>query len=381
MDLVELMNEFDLAALMDSPVVGTVFAVFHSALIGVSVLAFVNCFFGYRIFRIFAALCGLGIGAAIGALLIALEPDNTAMMLMGVLSAIVLAAMTFVAFRFAAFLMGAFCGLAVGLVLVGWQTISMAPDLTDPKLLASFAAELLIPSVLLGLLCVLFYRPMIILSSGLMGMIGVYGLFELIGVDLGPMVWALGLACSVLGIGVQFQFNPKGTLPGPGKWKPRAAAPVEKPSAPKAAKSARRPVERTEVEADATTRITPDTTHSPMADMDQTARITPEQMRTRMAQARTAEPVSPAEPEIAPVIDMDAMMDQIQASVGETVREMQDGSPAEQPEDDLFGDIEQAIHNRIEAEQPRSPDRFCIKCGARNDADSKFCIRCGRELI
>lgn len=380
MDLIELINEFDLAALMDSPVVGAVFAAFHSALIGVTVLAFVNCFFGYRIFRIFAALCGLGIGAAIGALLIALEPDNTGMMLMGVLSAIVLAAMTFVAFRFAAFLMGAFCGLAAGLVLVGWQTISMAPDLTDPKMLASFAAELLVPSVLIGLLCVLFYRPMIILSSGLMGMIGVYGLFELIGVELGPMIWALGLACSVLGIGVQFQFNPRGTLPGPGRWKPRAAASVGKPSTPKAAVQPKgKMAKHTAVEADATTRITADTMRVPAADLDQTTRITPEQMRTRMAQAQAAEPV--AQPEIAPVIDMDAVMDQIQASVGETVREMQDSSPAAQPEDDLFGDIEQAIHNRIEAEQTQSPNRFCIKCGARNDADSKFCIHCGRELI
>ena len=56
MDLIELINEFDLAALMDSPVVGAVFAAFHSALIGVTVLAFVNCFFGYRIFRIFVQL-------------------------------------------------------------------------------------------------------------------------------------------------------------------------------------------------------------------------------------------------------------------------------------------------------------------------------------
>ena len=133
------------------------------------------------------------------------------------------------------------------------------------------------------------------------------------------------------------------------------------------------------MEADATTRITADTMRVPAADLDQTTRITPEQMRTRMAQAQAAEPV--AQPEIAPVIDMDAVMDQIQASVGETVREMQDGSPAAQPEDDLFGDIEQAIHNRIEAEQTQSPNRFCIKCGARNDADSKFCIHCGCELI
>lgn len=374
MELAELMSELDLAALMDSPVVGSLFAAFHSALIAITVLAFVSCFFGYRIFRIFAALCGLGIGAAIGALLVTMEPDNTAMMLMGVLSAIVLAGMTFVAFRFAAFLMGAFCGLGGGLVLVGWQSISSAPDLNDPKILASFAAELLIPAVLLGLLCVLFYRPMIILSTGLMGIVGVYGTVTLLGMDLGPMLWAIGLACSVLGIGVQFQFNPKGTLPGPGKWKPRASAPAAKQSKMHPSK-AKQPTQRISSNEEATTRIS-------SADMDRTARITPEQMRARMAQPEQVQPE--AQEEIVPQMNIDAMMDQIQASVGETVREMQDGTPKAQgsePQDDLFGDIEQAIHERIQAEQNRSPDRYCIKCGTRNAADSQFCIKCGQKLL
>lgn len=405
MDWTEWITALDFAALIDSPVVGNFFAAFHSALPGITVLSFCSCFLGYRIFRIFAALCGLGIGAAIGALLMAMEPGNTAMMLMGILSAIVLAAMTFIAFRFAAFLMGAFCGVAIGLVLIGWQSISLTLDLHNPTVLAGFAAELVIPAVLLGLMCILFYRPMIILSTSLMGIVAVYGVFELLLINLGPVVWVLGAACAVLGSGIQFHCNPKGTLPGPGKWPdalPDFSISLRNPSG-KPAKAAKTNKSTYSVQKttfppksdDATTWIA---AGSLTGDMEQTTRITPEQMRARMAQAASPEP------EIVPEIDMDTLMDRIQESVGETVREMQHmtaeavntpeepfaeehraeatETPACKPiEEALFHDIEQAIQNRIEAEQPRSPDRFCIKCGTRNPIDSKFCIHCGRKLL
>ncbi|MGN1031413.1 MAG: zinc-ribbon domain-containing protein [Butyricicoccaceae bacterium] len=375
MDILDLINEFDPAMLGQSPIVGTIFAAFHSMLIVLTVLGFLNCFFGYRIFRIFAALSGLGIGAGIGAMLVAMEPDNTGMMLMGIVSAIVLAAATFFAFRVAAFLMGAFFGLAVGMILVGWQSLSMDWEGLSERMLAQFGAELLVPALVLGLLSVLFYRTMIILLTGLGGVLGVYGVCELLQLDFGPMVWAFGLACSIIGIGVQFQFNPRGTLPGPGKWKQSSLPAKDAVSAPVAPA---KPVKAAQVsaESDATVRIRPKAPAAE-ADMDQTARITPDQMRARMKQAKTTVPEPPAAAPAGEHSAADDLMEQIQASVGETVREIQ----AEAQEEVLFGDIEQAIHARIEAEQTQTEYRYCIHCGTKNDVISKFCTHCGKELV
>ena len=186
-----------------------------SALIG-----FAQCFFGYRLFRIFAAIQGFLIGAMLFAALGAATDSGLITFLLFLIGGIGGAVLAYRVYQIGVFIT---TGFYIGLIfcLVALLSLLVAQDDNFAVVLVAFV----IGFVLGGILGVLLSRPLIIISTGLNGFSAVTALVTALHQNPGMISWILGLACSIAGIVFQFKKNPPGTLPGPRsrKWEVKTA--------------------------------------------------------------------------------------------------------------------------------------------------------------
>ena len=130
-----------------------------SVVIGLSiVVGAVECFFGYRIFKVILGLIGFLIGGGVaGAIGYAVSEQEIVALLAGLVGGAIGAALMVALFFIGVFLVGAFFGGVLGGVLY-----AVAGNSPEP-------AVLLILAIIAGVMAVIFQKFMIILSTGFGG--------------------------------------------------------------------------------------------------------------------------------------------------------------------------------------------------------------------
>ena len=168
---------------------GTVFTAFGA------LYALANCFFGYKLQRVWIALTGFLIGLAAGfAGGVALKLHAGAALLIGVALGLVLALLANKAYRVGIFI---FCGLAVfgvavGLVPAAYQWLGILLGVAG--------------GIAAGVLAVKFLRPAVILSTAVgYGVSGAQMVLSLFGVESTAVVLLAGAALALCGCIVQFR--------------------------------------------------------------------------------------------------------------------------------------------------------------------------------
>lgn len=168
-------------------------------LIVTAILALLNCFFGYRLVRIWMALAGFVIGAVLGGWLVF---HFTGIALFALISALILGILL-AALAGKIYLVGVFifCGGVSYFALCSLFGTSGG----------LFALYLVIAAVI-GVIAVNFVRPAIVISTAIAGGLeGVELIFILCGVVNPPIEFVVG-ALTVLAGGVfQFSTTPKST--------------------------------------------------------------------------------------------------------------------------------------------------------------------------
>ena len=152
MDIQELLREL-LATLGDLP----------SALQGVSLgigilIGLVQCFWGYRLFRVVLGIVGFVIGAALGwALGLSFIGEQWGAILGAILGGIIGAGLLSMLYFLGVFVMGGLLGAMLGATLLGVLGLDQIPWL------------LLVLGIIGGIIAVIFQRAMIILSTAFSG--------------------------------------------------------------------------------------------------------------------------------------------------------------------------------------------------------------------
>ncbi len=131
----------------------------YNVIIGLSILVgAVQCFFGYRIFKIILGLTGFLLGAALGgAIGYSIWPQEVAALAAGLVGGIIGAAVLVALYFFGVFLIGAFLGGVLGQVF-----FAVAESNPQP-------AVMLIVAVIVGVVALFFQKFMIIVSTGFGG--------------------------------------------------------------------------------------------------------------------------------------------------------------------------------------------------------------------
>lgn len=175
-----------------------------------AIIGFAQCFFGYRLFRIFAAIQGFVIGAVLLGSIGAATDSGFVTFILLLAGGVGGAILAYRVYQIGVFLTtGGYIGLICLLVALVCMLISQ--DESGATLLIAF----LVGFVLGGVLGVLFARPLIIISTGLQGFSAVSCLVTALHQNTGAVSWVIGLLCTAAGIYYQFRCNPPGTLPGP----------------------------------------------------------------------------------------------------------------------------------------------------------------------
>ncbi len=167
-------------------------------LLGVSaagiVIGLIVCFFGVKLLRLLAAVLGLLVGAAAGALIgTLLDVDSMPMVIIVVVAAIIGALLLIFLRRLASFVMVLIYAISICTLLLGGQknTVMTIICLVLPLILAILAA--------------VFVDPLIIIFTGLGGGISVgTSLVSLVKIDNSLIGYGVGLVIAVLGIVAQF---------------------------------------------------------------------------------------------------------------------------------------------------------------------------------
>ena len=128
-------------------------------IIGLSILVgTIQCFFGYRIFKIVLGLTGFLVGGALGgAIGFEVAQEEIVALVAGLLGGLIGAALLVVLYFIGIFLMGAFLGGLLGAVM-----FALAESSAEPALL-------LILAVIAGVIALIFQKLMIIVSTGFGG--------------------------------------------------------------------------------------------------------------------------------------------------------------------------------------------------------------------
>jgi hypothetical protein len=199
----------------------TLIAVLSILFLIFAVIGFIQCFFGYRLFRIFAAIQGFFVGAVLFTAIGAATDSGLVTFVLLLLGGVGGAVLAYRIYQIGVFLT---TGTYIGLVLVIFVFFAavVAADADFSILVVAF----LIGFVVGGVLGVVFSRPLIIISTGLSGFGAVSNLFFTLHLNTGKISLLLGLLCTIAGICYQFKKNPKGTQPGP-RSKQKKNAPTQ----------------------------------------------------------------------------------------------------------------------------------------------------------
>lgn len=185
-----------------------------------AIISFAQCFFGYRLFRIFAAIQGFCIGAVLLGAIGAATDNGIVTFILLLAGGVGGAILAYRVYQIGVFITtGGYIGMLCMLVAVFSMLLSQDSNG------AVIAIAFLVGFVLGGVLGVLFARPLIIISTGLQGFNAVSMLVTALHQNTNAVTWVIGLVCTAAGIYYQFRCNPPGTLPGPRsrKWEEKAA--------------------------------------------------------------------------------------------------------------------------------------------------------------
>lgn len=184
-------------------------------IIGLGILiGSIQCFFGYRIFKIILGLIGfIGGGALAGSIGYAISGEEGVALLAGVVGGAIGAALLVALYLIGVFLIGAFLGSLIGIILFGLSNGSPEP------------AVLLILAVIGGVVALIFQKFMIILSTSFGGswsVVSGIAYFTIRGFDPtnleyffrsgGTQIYAILLcwvALGIFGLIVQYKLFPK----------------------------------------------------------------------------------------------------------------------------------------------------------------------------
>lgn len=180
-----------------NPAISTLEAVMTGAgqvLLAFSVVfALLNCFFGYKLIKVWAAIAGFLLGWVIGFFAALYFLENVgACALIGVVAGVLCGLAAFFVYRVGVFLFCFFQGLSLCLALIpSWPGAVVG----------------LIVGIALGVLAMKFLREVLILSSAVGGgMNASTGLFSLFGYLGNPLLmWVVGIALAAAGAFVQWK--------------------------------------------------------------------------------------------------------------------------------------------------------------------------------
>lgn len=117
------------------------------------------CFMGYRLFRVFIALCGVGLGAVLGSVVGSfVDANDVVMIILIVMFVAGICLVSFLIYKVGVFLIAFF---------VFWSLSAMILDGFKLPIKPLYIALLI--GLLMGILTVMFIKPMVIVSSGLGG--------------------------------------------------------------------------------------------------------------------------------------------------------------------------------------------------------------------
>lgn len=168
------------------------------------VLASVMCFAGYRLLRVFIALCGLGLGAVIGAVAGSyLKAGNTLTLILIALFAAGICLVSFLIYKAGIFLAAFFVFWALAYQVLKHFSLPISMHLIAVLI-----------GILMGILAVIFLKPIVIVSSAISGgMTLSAALFENIlhmsGFAVSVVMLLVGIFVGALGIVVQYKITGK----------------------------------------------------------------------------------------------------------------------------------------------------------------------------
>lgn len=161
------------------------------------VLGILNCFLGYKMLKFWVTLIGLVIGGIVGYSIGAgIGGDSQIIPIIAMLvGGIIVAAIAFKVYLGGVFIL---CGGLTYLFMNNW----LKPETVLIYLICIAAA------IAVGVLGTLFVKPVIILSTGILGGLSVGGgILELFNMQESPYGIWIGIAIAVLGVIVQFLAN------------------------------------------------------------------------------------------------------------------------------------------------------------------------------
>ncbi|MBU3177168.1 DUF4203 domain-containing protein [Clostridium estertheticum] len=154
---------------------------------------FLQCFLGYKLFKFWVAICGFFTFGIMGGVVSNISSDNAGMlMLIVILSGLLGAFITFKLYKLGIFILCGFMGFLLGYVLT--QSITLG----------------IIMALVLGVLSVFFVRPVIIVSTSLLGgLIAGISLAKVLGISSFATSIIIGVLFAIFGMLVQFTTNKK----------------------------------------------------------------------------------------------------------------------------------------------------------------------------
>ena len=162
------------------------------------VVGLLICFFGVKILKVIAAIFGLFIGAAVGAVIgTAVKADSMTMAIIVLIAAVVGAVLLVFLRRLSAF------------VVVFAYALSACVMLLAPQSTVMWLVCVIIPTIL-AILAAVFVDPMVIILTGLSGGLSVgTSVAGLLGLGNQWIGYGIGLVIALIGIFVQFMMYSK----------------------------------------------------------------------------------------------------------------------------------------------------------------------------
>ena len=120
------------------------------------VIGILGCFFGFKLTKLFIAICGFAIGAVIG-LILSLEIDESYALLLIPVCAIVLAILSYKLYKVGVFVISFLNGASIGLIV----SLMLTHDLESASIIA------FIIGLIVGIVSVVFIKPVLIISTSI----------------------------------------------------------------------------------------------------------------------------------------------------------------------------------------------------------------------
>ncbi len=174
------------------------------------VLGLLSCFLGYKLTKVYIAICGFLLGAAIGGTIGAAMSSATMVVVLGLIVGICAGFVAYKAYKVGIFIMAFLtAGLFVAGVVIGYMSrkngLSIQDYVTTESLLPAIIAGV-VAGIIAGVICVIITKPMLIVTTSLSG--GMYsGALIAAIMKQSKLSLIFGLVLFVAGLIVQIKTN------------------------------------------------------------------------------------------------------------------------------------------------------------------------------